>query len=319
MATNNVSFCLGADERKVLLRNRLHFLSADEAARVGPVLPSSHPKEAWIVRAALRRADRVIVPTETMGEQVIARCPWVEDRLDVLPHPVTPLVKRTQAARRSPHPVLLCPILNAPYKNLGDALQELHRAILLDPDLHEMEVRVTCDERELSDVGVNLTGRVKALGRLTTNQVARELLEADAIFFPMDLESFGYPLAEARVNRIAVVAPSTAHAREVAGDALVPFDRGDTESLAEALSSSLLLKLPPLGENPFDPDRYFRKLFSMEAEVVSVRSGGGESKCPSRGRRLLEKWTHPLVFRAGFPIPTRAPSSTSRAREVPSA
>ena len=44
-----------------------------------------------------------------------------------------------------------------------------------------------------------------------------------AIYFPTDLESFGYPLAEARVSGQPVIARDTALNREIAGPALCRY------------------------------------------------------------------------------------------------
>lgn len=305
VATNNVSFCLGGEHRTVLLRNALHFLSPEEAARVLPLLPSRQEKEAGVVRAAMRRADRIVVPTTTMGQRVVAHCPWAEDRLAVLPHPLTPLANRRRRRPRSRPPVLLCPVLNAPYKDLGSALRDLQRATARDSYFSGLELRVTCEEHELERLGVDQSGRIIPLGRLSSDRMTGELLDADVIFFPMQIESFGYPLAEARVNRIPVVAPATEQAREVAGDALVGCKRGEPESIAAALDAALDLDLAPLGENPFDPDRYFANLLRLDVERVPTPPDQAQRQ-PSRGRRVLEDRTHRLVLLRRLPDPYRS-------------
>ena len=52
-----------------------------------------------------------------------------------------------------------------------------------------------------------------------------------AIYFPTGLESFGYPLAEARVSGQPAIARDTAQNREIAGPALCGYSLGDPDSL----------------------------------------------------------------------------------------
>ena len=47
------------------------------------------------------------------------------------------------------------------------------------------------------------------------------------IYFPTEIESFGYPLAEARVHGQPVIAPDTEQNREIAGAALFGFTIGE--------------------------------------------------------------------------------------------
>lgn len=104
---------------------------------------------------------------------------------------------------------------------------------------------------------------VDALGRLTPDRLADELARADALFFPCSVEAFGYPLAEARLNRIPVIAPASPHSYEIGGDAAVAYAVGDEDSLAEALYDASRRVLPPLAVNPFDPDPYFRSILEL--------------------------------------------------------
>ena len=55
-----------------------------------------------------------------------------------------------------------------------------------------------------------------------------------AIYFPTGLESFGCPLAEARVNGLPVIARDTPQNREIAGPALCGYTLGDADSLRQA-------------------------------------------------------------------------------------
>lgn len=76
---------------------------------------------------------------------------------------------------------------------------------------------------------------------------------------PPGLESFGFPLAEARVNGQPVIAQDTEQNREIAGPALCAFTIGDADSLRHATELALKGGNTPDTE-PFDPDSYFNWL-----------------------------------------------------------
>ena len=76
---------------------------------------------------------------------------------------------------------------------------------------------------------------------------------------PPGLESFGFPLAEARVNGQPVIAQDTAQNREIAGPALCGFTVGDIDSLRYATELALKADIKPDTE-PFEPDAYFNWL-----------------------------------------------------------
>jgi glycosyltransferase involved in cell wall biosynthesis len=84
---------------------------------------------------------------------------------------------------------------------------------------------------------------------------------AAAVYFPTSIESFGYPLAEARAAGMPVIAQETAHNREIAAGALFGYRSGDARSLAEAVSGALAAELIPDPE-PFDCDAFFDGLLS---------------------------------------------------------
>ena len=77
-----------------------------------------------------------------------------------------------------------------------------------------------------------------------------------AIYFPPEIESFGYPLAEARVSGQPVIARDNEQNREIAGSALCGFTVGNAESLRAATATALAKELQP-DPAPFDPDAYF--------------------------------------------------------------
>ena len=104
--------------------------------------------------------------------------------------------------------------------------------------------------------------QVELVGRLPCSELREMQARSRAIYFPTGLESFGYPLAEARVSGQPVIARDTAQNREIAGPALCGYTPGDPDSLRRAVEAALTADVAPDPE-PFDPDRYFGWLLGL--------------------------------------------------------
>jgi glycosyltransferase involved in cell wall biosynthesis len=98
--------------------------------------------------------------------------------------------------------------------------------------------------------------RLDLVGRLNLSDLRDMWARSCAIYFPTSVESFGYPLAEARVNGQPVIALDTSQNKEIAGPALCGFSAGDQESLRCATERALREEVAP-DPTPFDPVPYF--------------------------------------------------------------
>ncbi len=112
-------------------------------------------------------------------------------------------------------PVILCPVLFAPYKQMPQRLTELLAAVD-DLDDPSVRVQVTAHAAEVP-AAVASHPQVELLGRLPCGELREIQARSRAIYFPTGLESFGYPLAEARVSGLPVIARDTTQNREIAG------------------------------------------------------------------------------------------------------
>ena len=250
VAANNVSFVTPGGQRWALLRNALHFLTEAEAAGLEPALPASVRRKAAVVRLAAGRADVLIVPCTAMAERVTNVLPAVKSRIVVRAHPVS--ATSVPAMRRDP--AILCPVLFAPYKRMAERLSALLAAIE-DSWVGSLRVRVTASPGDLP-ARLAADPRIEFLGRIGHHEVRNAWARSCAIYFPTGLESFGYPLAEARVSGHPVIALETAQNREIAGAALCGYLPGDRDSLRHALKFALNRQVAP-DPAPFDPDAYF--------------------------------------------------------------
>jgi hypothetical protein len=252
VALNNVGFLTPGGERWTLLGNALHFLTTPEVATLDPALRSAAARQAIVVRRAARRSDVLIAPSTSMAERVAAVAPEVASRLVVRMHPLSPCARPAQHAGQGL--LILCPVIFAAYKHMPERLAEWLAAVpgRADPPIR-MLVTASPDE-----VPADLAGdpRLEFTGRLPHAALARFWARSTAIFFPSGLESFGYPLAEARVYGLPVIAQDTAQNQEVGGPALCGFTAGDPDSLRAAIEVALGKDVQP-DPAPFDPDAYF--------------------------------------------------------------
>jgi glycosyltransferase involved in cell wall biosynthesis len=253
VAVNNVSFIAPGGERWTLLRNALHFLSDIEASDLNPALRASVRGEAAMVRLSARRADMLVVPCSAMAERVARILPGVNSRVVVRPHPVS-----ADSVPQQPRgATILCPVLFAPYKRMDERLTELLSAVKDYAD-SSVRVQVTASASDLPPALAS-DPRIEFMGRVDQLELCQAWAHSRAIYFPTGLESFGYPLAEARVSGRRVIARDTAQNREIAGPALCGFTPGDADSLRRALAVALTQDVAP-DPLPFDPDAYFQWL-----------------------------------------------------------
>ena len=250
IALNNVGFLAPGGERWTLLRNALHFLTADEASCLDSSLHAATGREATVVRLTARRADVLVVPCTAMADRVASVLPSVRGRIVVRPHPVS-----ADAVPRLPRDsAILCPVLFAPYKHMTQRLAELLAALQDYPD-PSVRLRVTADRNDVAG-HVAADPRVDFAGRLDQHDLRQLWARSRAIYFPSGLESFGYPLAEARASGQPVIARDTAQNREIAGPALCGFLPGNRVSLRDAIERALTTEVTP-DPDAFNPDAYF--------------------------------------------------------------
>jgi hypothetical protein len=250
IALNNVGFFIPGGERWTLVANPLHFLTAAEMAAQVPALRAEMSRQIPVVYRAARRSDVLVAPCSAFAERIKAALPEVADRVVIRLHPVSanPVPRQPGGSR------ILCPVLFAPQKNMPDRLAEWLAAVdhVLDGSVR---MTVTAD---VSEVPAWLAAhpRLDLVGRLSLHALCDLWAGSQAVYFPSGVESFGFPLAEARVNGLPVIAQDTPQNREIAGPALCGYTVGDPHSLRHATETALTAKLEP-DPGPFDPDAYF--------------------------------------------------------------
>ena len=239
-----------------LQRNALYFLTKGEEGRLDPARRAKARREAAMVHLAARRSDVIVAPCTAMAERIATVRPELSSRVIIRLHPVSVARRPTEPD----NPVILCPVLFASYKEMPRRLTELLAAVedLADPSVR---VQVTAHAAELP-AAVARHPQVELVGRISHGELEKLQQHSHAIYFPTGLESFGYPLAEARASGQPVIAQDTDQNREIAGPALRGYTRGDPDSLRSAVKAALAAQVAP-DPGPFDPDRYFDWLLGL--------------------------------------------------------
>ena len=251
VALNNVGFLARGGQRWTLLRNAVHFLTeAEQAALRSMGVSASVFRDAVAVRLAARRSDVIVVPSTTMADRVTRGTLGLRGRIVVRAHPIS----AHPAPQRPREPKIICPVMFEPYKPMAERLSAMLRVVDEMGD-DSVKVLVTADRSELP-APVAGHPRIELIGCLPHAELRELQARSCATYYPPELESFGYPLAEARVSGQPVIAGDTEHNREIAGSALCGYTPGDHDSLRHAVELALTTHVTP-DPAPFDPDRYF--------------------------------------------------------------
>lgn len=197
-----------------------------------------------LVRLGMRRAERVIFPSEHAAKEIASRLKIPAERFAVVPHGISAEVFDSEGPRfRSKVPYLFSPCAPERHKNLSVAIRGLAALGRKDVELwiagvsgidpghvHELE-------RLAAECGVS--DRVRFLGPVPYSEIPSYYRGAAALLFPSLLETFGHPLLEAMVMGTPVLATDLSVFHEVAGEAALYFQADDPEDLARRIENLL--------------------------------------------------------------------------------
>ncbi len=203
----------------------------------------------WLVRIAIHRSDRVIVPSVNTRTDLIRLGGVSEDLIDVVPQGVAPppaIPETTIAETRNRFhlrdlPVVLSASAKRPHKNLPRLLEALallpseRRPMLVLPGYptpHEEELRRQAKALDIED-------RTRFLGWISEQELEGLYATASAFVFPSLYEGFGLPVLEAMIRGVPVACSDGGSLGEVAGDAAKLFDPQVPAEIAAAIEALL--------------------------------------------------------------------------------
>jgi glycosyltransferase involved in cell wall biosynthesis len=196
--------------------------------------PAERAWRRWAYDGAARRAGLVVTISAHSRGQIV-------ERLGISPSKVVTIPLGVDHERYSPRPVdadaaldlperfLLYPANLWPHKNHARLLRAF--AAVRDADLRLLLVGQT--------YGRPLPGpadaRVRHLGYVDDDTLARLYRRATAVVFPSLIEGFGLPLLEAMASGCPVAATDDGAIAEVCGGAALLFDPRSEDAIADAM------------------------------------------------------------------------------------
>jgi glycosyltransferase involved in cell wall biosynthesis len=229
----------------------------------------------WLLlRASLRSATRVLVPTRAMRQDVLTRLPKLIDRIDVALWGVAPTFLSERWSDPSGDTLLGVSKhgINKEFDILIAALPRLQRR------WHGVRVELTGTPEEsrwsrrsarLAEQ-LGIADRVCFIGDIPNHKLPERIRLARVLIFPTWCESFGLPLAEALAMGAPAVAADIPACREVGGEAARYYTPGDAASLAEIVGA--LLDDPAAIADLATAAQEHGKQFSWRANAVLVRA-----------------------------------------------
>jgi glycosyltransferase involved in cell wall biosynthesis len=159
-----------------------------------------------IIKLSAKRSNRVIVQTNWMKDAICRQCRIPENRV-VVSSPVVDRKACMQANGLFEKASFFYPTADASYKN-NDCIRKASE--LLEQQGVDHIVTLTLPKERSG-------GKVVCVGRLPYRKVF-EYYSTSTLVFPSYIETFGYPLAEARTVGTIILAADTSFAREVLAD-----------------------------------------------------------------------------------------------------
>jgi len=191
---------------------------------------------------AARTCDVIFVNSRFTGEEVASLLDVPPERIELAPPGVDPRYRPDGDRADLGRPYLLAVATLEPRKNL-ETLLAAHR--MLGADLL-LAVAGAPGWGPQVDLGGD---RVRELGYVSDDELARLYRGAEAFVFPSRFEGFGIPVVEAMASGTPAVASAHPSLDDASGSAAVRVDPGSPEAIAAGIDDALRRhdELVPLG------------------------------------------------------------------------
>jgi glycosyltransferase involved in cell wall biosynthesis len=203
----------------------------------------------WLVLLAIRRSDRVIVPSQATRADLLHYVKRPAAGVDVVPQgvappPPLPASAEAECRRRlglGQRPLALAASAQRPHKNLPRLLEAMalipveRRPLLVVPGYptpHGEELRGQA-------AALGLGPDVRFPGWVSGAEMEALFATASVFVFPSLYEGFGLPVLEAMARGVPVACSSRGSLSEVAGEAALLFDPERPEQIAAAIEALL--------------------------------------------------------------------------------
>lgn len=198
-----------------------HFPASAKASTRGPIVRAIKQLGYRLVLShAISRAARILVPTQTVADDVAQLYPRSRSRLIVTGEgmPSSPLDEGAALDRQSPY--LLYVGAAYPHKGLDDVLAAWPS---VSREFPELRLRIVGEQdvfmrRAMDLAKTSNAPRVEFLGSVSDENLQKLYCNATAFVFPTHFEGFGLPPLEAIAHGTPVLCSDIPVMREVLGD-----------------------------------------------------------------------------------------------------
>jgi glycosyltransferase involved in cell wall biosynthesis len=215
-----------------------------------------HATRRWLrgIDEALRRAEGVLVPSESTKRDLLDLYPVEPDRVTVTfegvdqhlyTRPSDEAIGASRAKFGLEAPYFLFVGGIEPRKNLPRLVQAFARTpgdaslVIAGGSVHWNPEGRDLLQAELKQLPADVRRRVILTGYVSDREKAALLGGAMALVYPSLYEGFGLPVVEALAAGTPVLTSTVSSLPEVAGDAALLVDPADVEAIAEAMGTLL--------------------------------------------------------------------------------
>ena len=197
----------------------------------------------FTVPLSLRMADKVVTISNSAKKEIIERFGLAAERVAVVPNSFCPMTRaapddEVRVAHERPYVLAVGTLkLHKNYERLLDAFAALAARELELVIVGRDDSRLAALRERTQRLG--LTERVRLLGFVDEDELARLYRRASVFVFPSLYEGFGMPLLEAMAHRLPVACSDLEVFREVAADAAAYFDPTDVADMARVIGGLL--------------------------------------------------------------------------------
>lgn len=165
-----------------------------------------------LIKYSIIKADRVIVQTKWMRDAVIDKTKISKDKIiNILPNVDVICDDKHENLIWGQSTAFFYPTSDVIYKNIGCIVQAVK--ILNNEGFNDFEVKLTISNEQLKKYDYS-GDNIICTGKLNRNDVYREYVQS-VLLFPSYIETFGYPMAEARRTGALILASNCEFSREL--------------------------------------------------------------------------------------------------------
>jgi glycosyltransferase involved in cell wall biosynthesis len=195
------------------------------------------------VRKAIFTADRIIVPSQAIADEVLAIMPSLGDSVVLIAEAALDAKERPARVAKSERDsyLLLQPGCDGAHKNSEIVIRALAAIGNLEPQMIErLSVVFSSVGKMRSGLAalarqLGVQDNVTLLDRVDDKDFEELWARADAVVFPSLYEGFGLPITEAHLRGVPVLASDLPVFHEVSGGAALFFDPHDPQQLASQI------------------------------------------------------------------------------------